>query len=408
MRIAVQKFGGTSVATEQMRQHAIQRIQEALEIGCHTIVVVSAMGRQGEPYATDTLLSLVQNVDPELPAREKDLLMSCGEIISGVVLTADLRRAGMDAVFLTGAQAGILTSEQFGEARILRVQPQRIYEELRRQKVVVVAGFQGINENGEITTLGRGGSDTTAVALGVAVNAETVDIFTDVEGVMTADPRLVTNAKVLSQVSYQEVCQLAQEGAKVIHPRAVEIAMQRHVMLRIRNTKSSASGTLICDTQGERGSIIDFTPDRLITGIAHVPHITQIKIDTTECQEPSKVELNVFQAMAKAGISVDFINVSPTAIIFTVHDGVAFKAIKILQEMSLNPNVVSGCAKVTVVGINMTGVPGVMAQIVQALNSENISILQSADSYTTIWCLVEEQNLMRAVNALHEQFCLAS
>lgn len=388
-----------------MRRQAIARVQETLGTECQVIVVVSAMGRLGEPYATDTLLSLLAENEPVLPAREKDLLMACGEIISGVIITAELQQAGIDAVFLLGGQAGILTSAQFGEARILRVEPERIYEGLRQGKVVVVAGFQGVDKSGEMTTLGRGGSDTTAVALGAAVKAEIVDIFTDVEGVMTADPRLVADARILHWVSYQEVCQFAHEGAKIIHPRAVEIAMQSHVTVRVRSTRSAGTGTLICGPPGEGGSL-DFHPDHLITGIAHTNHISQIKIAIGQDQDPLVVELAVFQALSQAGISIDFINVSPAGIIFTVPDGLAAKVVAILQAMEIKPRVVSTCAKVAVVGINMTGVPGVMAQIVQALNHEKIPILQSADSYTTIWCLIDECYLPQAVNALHRQFCL--
>ncbi|QGG48237.1 aspartate kinase [Heliorestis convoluta] len=402
MKIVVQKFGGTSVATEEIRQQAIERILEARKKGYHVVVVVSAMGRFGEPYATDTLLSLTQSMDPDLPTREKDLLMACGEIISGVVMTAQLRRSGIDALFLTGWQAGILTTDHYGEARILSVKPQRIFGELKEGKVVIVAGFQGSNEQKEITTLGRGGSDTTAVAIGAAMKAELVDIFTDVAGVMTADPRLVQRARFLNRLSYQEVCQLAQEGAKIIHPRAVDLAMQRHLTLRVRSTSSSAAGTLICDKDDEG----NFPPQRLITGIAHRSQITQFKLDIAQALNPSEIELTVFKALAEAGISVDFINVSPRIIIFTVDDAVAPKVMEIMRSKNLEPDVISHCAKVAVVGMNMMGVPGVMARVVEALTKNGITILQSADSYTTIWCLIEEKNLVKAANALHQQFCL--
>ncbi|KAB2954338.1 aspartate kinase [Heliorestis acidaminivorans] len=403
MKIVVQKFGGTSVATEELRQQAIKRIKEAREEGYHVVVVVSAMGRKGAPYATDTLLSLTESIEPNLPGREKDILMACGEIISGVVMTAQMLRSGMEAIFLTGWQSGILTSDHFGEARILSIKPDKIFDELKKGKIVIVAGFQGSNEEKEITTLGRGGSDTTAVALGAAMKAELVDIFTDVAGVMTADPRLVKGAKFLDKLTYQEVCQLAQEGAKIIHPRAVDMAMQRQLTLRIRSTTSPAAGTLITDK--EKDNI--FAPQqRLITGIAHRSQITQIKLDISQLSKPSEIELKVFKAMAEAGISVDFINVSPRIIIFTVDDTVAPKAIEILKSKNLHPDVISHCAKVAVVGMNMMGVPGVMARVVEALTRNQITILQSADSYTTIWCLIEEKNLTKAANALHQQFCL--
>ncbi|MZP31141.1 aspartate kinase [Heliobacterium undosum] len=403
MRIAVLKFGGTSVANETKRNHAVQRIREALEEGRRVVVVVSAMGRKPEPYATDTLLSLVQEVDPELPPREKDLLMACGEIISSVVMTASLRRAGIEATSLTGWQAGIVTTEQFGEARIQRVEVGRIRQELEQDRVAVIAGFQGASENGEIATLGRGGSDTTAVAVGAALGAEVVDIFTDVKGVYTVDPRLVSDARILTYVSYQEVCQLAQEGAKVIHPRAVEIAMKNHQSVRVRSTELPDKGTLICAPH-HAGD--DYCCDRLITGIAHMAPITQIKVNTSQWPDPALTGQTVFQALAEAEISVDFINVHPAAVIFTVPDEITAKATRVLEELGLCPEVRQGCAKVAVVGINMTGVPGVMAQIVVALNREKVPILQSADSYTTIWCLIPIKDLTVALNALHRQFCL--
>ncbi|MBM7868398.1 aspartate kinase [Heliobacterium gestii] len=405
MRIAVLKFGGTSVANEMKRNHAVQRIGEALEEGYRVIVVVSAMGRKPEPYATDTLLSLVREVAPDLPLREQDMLMACGEIISTVVLTACLRRAGIQAVSLTGWQAGVITTEQFGDARIQRVDGERIRRALEQNRVAVIAGFQGTSENGEIATLGRGGSDTTAVAIGAALAAEVVDIFTDVKGVYTVDPHLVSDARVLPSVTYREVCQLAQEGAKVIHPRAVEIAMKNNQAVRVRSTDHPDKGTLICAPQHHAGD--DAGCDRLITGIAHMAPITQIKVDTTQWPDPALTGQTVFQAMAEAAISVDFINVHPTAVIFTVADEITAKATQVLEELGLCPEVRQGCAKVAVVGIHMTGVPGVMAQIVLALNREKVPILQSADSYTTIWCLIPVRDLTVALNALHRQFCLS-
>ncbi|MTV50483.1 aspartate kinase [Heliobacillus mobilis] len=404
MKIAVQKFGGTSVADETIRQQALQRIQEAVAEGYRVVVVVSAMGRKGAPYATDTLLSLIPPV--ELPEREKDLLLVCGEIISAVVMTASLHQAGIDGACLSGWQAGIITSSHFGDARIIRVETERLSMELQQRPVVVVAGFQGMDEKGEITTLGRGGSDTSAVAIGAALKADVVDIFTDVEGIYTADPRLVTDAKILNKVTYREVSQLALEGAKVIHPRAVEIAMKHRLALRVRSTEKASKGTSIGGTKDMAGGTMDFCSGRLITGIAHTAPITQIKIDISPWPDPRAISQQVFLAMADAGISVDFINVSPKVVIFTVPDEVTAKATRVLEEQGLCPEVHQECAKVAVVGVNMTGVPGVMAQIVVALNRENVQILQSADSYTTIWCLIRARDLAKALNALHRQFCL--
>ncbi|MBS3968815.1 MAG: aspartate kinase [Clostridia bacterium] len=402
MKILVQKFGGTSVATSEKRAMVAQKIIRAKKSGVNLVVVVSAMGRKGDPYATDTFIDMVKELSPEIDLRELDMLMSCGEIISGILLSSTLKNMGYASCFLTGLQAGIITDSEHGNASILRIDPQKIVKELQEDKIVVVAGFQGVSETGEVTTLGRGGSDTTAAALGVALSAEAVEIYTDVDGVKTADPRLVNNSKTLEQVTYSEVCQLAHEGAKVVHPRAVEIAMQKNIPLRIKCTFNDNPGTLITSNGGtiERGSIR--VSDRLITGITYSTNITQIKIPVTEELLPKRV----FNSLALAGISVDFINILPELLLFTVKTEVAKKAVKILENLNLLVEVKDGCAKVATVGAGMTGMPGVVAKIVEALTEENIEILQSADSYTSIWCLITEDDLEKAVNALHKKFIL--
>lgn len=403
MQILVQKFGGSSVATPAQRQQVVEKIVKAKEEDFDIVVVVSAMGRNGDPYATDTLLSLVKDF-PDTSLRELDALMQCGEIISGVVLTTTLQKAGHEAVFLTGGQAGIITDDNFGNSRILNVNPQKILNHLKDKKIVVVAGFQGMTEDGELTTLGRGGSDTTAAALGVALNAVAVDIYTDVDGIMTADPRIVSEAKILDVVTYNEICNLAHEGAKVIHPRAVEIAMQKNIPLRIKCTFNDSPGTLITNESFELGTKI--SRDRIITGITQVPNITQLKINIAQMPEPDGAALKIFKAMALAGISIDFINVSTEAVIYTVKDDVASKAVEVLENMNIHPEVLPGCAKVSAVGAGMTGIPGVMSKIVEALAKDGIEILQSSDSHTTIWCLVRKDDMARAVKALHKQFKL--
>ena len=402
LKILVQKFGGTSVATSEKRAMVAQKIIRAKKSGVNLVVVVSAMGRKGDPYATDTFIDMVKELSPEIDLRELDMLMSCGEIISGILLSSTLKNMGYASCFLTGLQAGIITDSEHGNASILRIDPQKIVKELQEDKIVVVAGFQGVSETGEVTTLGRGGSDTTAAALGVALSAEAVEIYTDVDGVKTADPRLVNNSKTLEQVTYSEVCQLAHEGAKVVHPRAVEIAMQKNIPLRIKCTFNDNPGTLITSNGGtiERGSIR--VSDRLITGITYSTNITQIKIPVTEELLPKRV----FNSLALAGISVDFINILPELLLFTVKTEVAKKAVKILENLNLLVEVKDGCAKVATVGAGMTGMPGVVAKIVEALTEENIEILQSADSYTSIWCLITEDDLEKAVNALHKKFIL--
>ncbi|WP_102346890.1 aspartate kinase [Bacillus sp. Marseille-P3661] len=400
MKIIVQKFGGTSVKDEKSRLRALSHVQRAVKEGYKVVVVVSAMGRKGDPYATDSLLSLVDL--SKISNREQDLLLSCGETISAIVFSNLINVSGFCSMALTGSQAGFRTNDEHTNAKIIEMKCERLLEELETHDVVVVAGFQGMSKSGEITTLGRGGSDTSASALGVALNAEYIDIFTDVEGVMTADPRIVENARPLSVVTYNEICNLAHQGAKVIHPRAVEIAMQAKIPLRVRSTYSDSPGTLVTSVVKEnKGSDIN---ERVVTGIAHVPNISQITVTTKKGYY--NIQSEVFKAMAQAKISVDFINISPSSIVYTVMDNKTDRAIEVLRGLGYDPSVIRNCAKVSAVGAGMTGVPGVTAKIVNALSQEGIQILQSADSHTTIWVLVNESDMALAVNSLHKEFRL--
>ncbi|BFH14772.1 aspartate kinase [Paenibacillus melissococcoides] len=403
MRILVQKFGGTSLSTAEAREKVVHHIRRELDQGYRLAVVVSAMGRRGEPYATDTLLDWMQENGSELPPRERDLLLCCGEIISATTLCGLLRRNGISATVLTGAQAGFRTDRQFGNARILDVCPERVVEGWNHADVVIVTGFQGQTDEGDITTLGRGGSDTSATALGAALHAEIVDIYTDVNGILTADPRLVEDAKPLSVVSYTEMCNLANHGAKVIHPRAVEIAMQAQVPVRVRSTFSEDEGTLVTHPEGFHAVETAFV-DRYVTGIAYVSNVTQISVEAEA--GIYDLQLKVFKAMAQNHISVDFINVTPSGAVYTVFDTDAPRAREVLEEMGFSPKFLSGCAKVSVIGGGINGVPGIMATIVEALTEQEIQILQSADSNTTIWVLVRKEDMVRALRALHSKFHL--
>ncbi len=404
MKFIVQKFGGTSLVSDEVRVKVAAKVLEARQEGYTPVVVVSAIGRLGDPYATDTLLSFAMESGGDLMPRESDLLMSCGEIISGVIMASTIQKQGCPAVFVTGLQAGIITNNDFNNARIKKINPEYIVKQAREGKVVVVAGFQGATEEGEITTLGRGGSDTTAAALGVALNAVRVEIYTDVEGIMTADPRIVDDARPLALVTYNEICQLAHEGAKVIHPRAVEIAMQKGIPLRIKCTFSDAPGTLVTSGGEVYKGAIDITRDRTITGITYIQDITQIRIMTDGAPDILNFQAKIFKAMALAGISVDFINVNPEAVLFTVRNSVAGKAVQVLDTIGIQPVLLPDCAKIAAVGAVMTGVPGVMAKIIEAFSIEKIQILQSADSYTSIWVLVRREDMEKSINALHRHF----
>ncbi|MBP2654890.1 MAG: aspartate kinase, monofunctional class [Firmicutes bacterium] len=401
MRILVQKFGGTSVASPEARACVVEKIRQALKKGFMPVVVVSAMGRKGDNYATDTLIGLAREACRNIAQRELDHIMYCGEMISAVIMTGFLQAAGIDAVMMTGGQAGIVTDNRFTNARVLNVDPTKINNQLRLGRVPVVCGFQGMTADGEFTTLGRGGSDTSASLLGAALDAELIEIYTDVEGIMTADPRIVKNAKILDVISYGEVAQLAYQGAKVIHPRAVEIAAQKNIPLVIKSTFSDAPGTMIVKECHEQT-----VTDRLATGVTHLPNIAQIKVDVDDVKTHKESSV-IFRTLADAAISVDLINVHPGHVMFTVAEEMADEAIAKLTSLGYNAEVNHDCAKVSVVGGGICGVPGVMASFTEALSMYNIPIMQTVDSHTTISVLVKLSDVETAVKALHEKFLLA-
>ena len=402
MDILVQKFGGTSLKDAESREYAINHIKQSINEGYKVVAVVSAIGRSPDPYATDSLLSLINYPNGKQSKREQDLLMSCGEIISAVVLSNELKQSGLIATSLTGAQAGFITTDDFTSAKIKAMEIDRLVSELRAHDVVVVAGFQGQTRDHEVTTLGRGGSDTSAAALGAALQAKYIDIFTDVNGIMTADPRMVKDARTLEVASYTDICNLAYQGAKVVHPRAVEITMKSKIPIRVRSNRSNEIGTLVTGSTDDIEGIE--IPDRLITGIAHMANITQVKI---EADQPSGLlHAQIFEAMASASISVDFINIFPSGVMYTIPEMLSEKAERILLDLGYQPKLIHNCAKVSIVGAGMTGVPGVTAKMVQSLVSAGIEILQSADSHTTIWVLINEKDLVTAINALHQAFDL--
>ena len=405
MRILVQKFGGTSVSTAENRRLATEKINRAIKDGFRPVVVVSAMGRNGQPYATDTLIGVARDPSTLLSRRELDLMMGCGEIISAVVMASTLQDAGIEAIVLTGGQAGILTDNQYGNARILKIEPSRIRQELAAGKIPVVCGFQGVTEQGDLTTLGRGGSDTTASALGAALQAETIEIYTDVDGIMTADPRLVPHAHILERISYAEVSQLAHQGAKVIHPRAVEFAMQKNIPLIVKSTFSDAPGTLITTTAQVEETCDTSVSDRIATGVTYVKNIAQVTV-ALEAGKATAASSVIFKLLAKNGINVDLINILPHQVLFTVQNEDAAETQQRLTETGYRLTTLGNCAKVSVVGGGMGDVPGVMASFVEALVSKEIPLLQTVDSQTSISALIEGQYMEIAVSALHSQFGL--
>lgn len=399
MRILVQKFGGTSVRSPDARAAAIDKVIAAKKSGYMPVVVVSAMGRAGEPYATDTLIRFAREAAGcELNARDNDLLMSCGEIISAVVMAGAFEAKGYTARAITGWQAGIYTNDRFGDATYFEVDTARLYEMLNAGVIPVVTGFQGITRNGDVTTLGRGGSDTTASILGSALRAEAIEIYTDVDGIMTADPRLLPEARVIADVSYNEVFQMADQGAKVIHPKAVEIAMRGNVPLIVRNTMTDHTGTRISsDVAALEAGMLD-----VLSSIAYIGGRAQVKAGGMA----SGIIKDMLRYFADAGISIDLINVFPESFVFTIDDDKVGKAKAILEKQPCTFEIIQGLGKVSAVGSRMRGVPGVMARIIKALSVEGVEVLQTADSHMTISCLIHQEDAQRAVRALHEEFRL--
>jgi aspartate kinase len=404
MDIVVQKFGGTSLKSKESRKHVVYHITHALREQNKVLVVVSALGKPPDAYATDSLLNLVNYPATYNTPREIDLLLSCGETISAVVVANELKESGIRAYALTGPQAGIITNNEHMNAKIKQVIPSKILTLFNNHDVVVVAGFQGKTEDGEITTIGRGGSDTTAAALALATHAKRAEIYTDVDGIMTADPKLVRKARVLSHCTYNETCSLAYQGAKVIHPHAVELAMQGKLLLHVRSTYKRKNGTLIMNKKETESPSDSY--QRTITGIAHQTDLSQIKV--TRRDNPNYSITEVFKTLAAAGISVDFINMSPNQMQFTLPNNLLNHAIQLFEMYDIKAEIVRNCAKVSAVGAAMNGIPGIAAKVVSALAKNGIEILQAADSHTTIWVLIQEDKLKEAVNALHDAFQMSN
>ncbi len=398
MHIIVQKFGGTSVATPESRDKVIEKIQWAKRDGKSPVVVVSAIGRKGSPYATDTLIDFVTQNAGSMNDHSYDLLLSCGEIISAVTLATMLIQKGLKAKVFTGGQAGIITNHSHKDADLISLKPENLKDAIDKGIIPVVAGFQGMTASGEITTLGRGGSDTTASILGMALGAERIEIFTDVDGIMTADPNVCKVAKIIPDISYEEVFQMADSGAKVIHPRAVEYAKRANIPLVIKNTFSSERGTYVLNRETTKDKEINH---KIITSIAHRTGRVQFTIN-----ENILVQEEIFSKMASKEISIDLINIFPNYSIFTINEINKQSLEELLELHQCKYTIEESCAKITIIGEGMTGVPGVMSRIIKALTSESIDVLQTSDSLTTISCLIKDSMVSRAITVLHDEFNL--
>ncbi len=400
MALIVQKYGGTSVANAGLIRSAARRIAKTREAGNQVVVVTSAMGD-----ATDELIKLAYQITSRPSERELDGLLSTGEIVASTLLAMALKDIGCEAISLTGAQAGIHTDRSYSRARILRIDAKRITDELTKGRVVVVAGFQGIAEGMETTTLGRGGSDTTAVALAVALKADLCQRYTDVDGIYTADPKVVPEAKRLKEISYRDMLELATYGNKMIHPRAVELGEMYHVPIEVLSSFVESPGTLI------HGGVSMEARNR-VSGIAHDYDVA--KITVVGVPDRPGIAAAIFQPLAQADISVDTIvqNVSLdniTDLTFTIARSQLEKALTVVKpvaELVGARECLSDAkvGKVSIIGTGMQNAPGYAARMFATLARENINIQAITTSEIRITCIIDEGRVGDAVRALHQAF----
>ena len=403
MPLVVQKYGGTSVGTIDRIQHVAQKIARIRKTGTQVVVVVSAMA--GE---TDKLLKMARQICDNPERREMDLLLSSGERISSALLTMALQARGIPAISMTGRQIGLQTDSVHTRARIKQIDAKRAQQALKENNVIVVAGFQGVNEKGDVTTLGRGGSDTSAVALAVALGSSQCEIYTDVDGVYTADPRMVPKANKLDVVSYDEMLEMASLGAKVLQIRCVEFAHKFKMPLVVKSSYiEGGKGTLICEEDSNMEQPV-------VSGIMYDKN--QAKITLKEVPDQPGIAANIFGSIADAGLSVDMIiqNISAeghTDLSFTLGREELNEAMVIMEKVAkkiraVNVSADSKIAKISIVGAGMRSHSGVAARIFKTLSKEKINILMISTSEIKVSCIIEQKHTKAAVNALHTAFGL--
>lgn len=405
--LIVKKFGGSSVASPEKIYNVVNRVLRDKQPEDRVVVVVSAMGD-----TTDDLVSLARAVTSRPFGREMDRLLSTGEQVSIALVAMAFMEKGQPAVSMTGAQAGILSSDNHGKGRILTIDPKRVFKALDEGNVVVVAGFQGITDCGDITTLGRGGSDTTAVALAGAMQADVCEIFTDVEGVYSTDPRIAPNAVKLDEITYGEMLEMARLGAGVMQPRAVEMGSRYGVPIHVRSTFSDNEGTIIREDYTMKAN------EHVIQGVADDTNVAKVSVVGVE-NKPG-IAHHIFQSLADKNVDMDMIVQSirtvedqKTDIVFTITlddvvlarevlDGL--KAETKMEEYVINEKM----AKVSIVGAGMLGEPGVAAQMFGILGEENINIEIISTSEISITCLIAEDRVKDAIRAIHDNLVIGN
>ena len=403
--IIVQKFGGTSVADTEKIKNVAKAIIREKNLGHDIVVVVSAMG-----HTTDYLVKMAHDISENPSSREMDMLLSTGEGVSIALLAMALQAQGCPAVSMNAVQVGIMTEKVHSKARIIEIKTEKIKRHLEKGEVVVVAGLQGVTEDLEITTLGRGGSDTSAVALAGALSAKRCDIYTDVEGVYTTDPRVVPNASRLDEISYGEMLELARVGANVLHPRAVETAKQYNVPVRVRSTfKLENMGTLILGVE-------DMELHKPVTGVAS--DSSQLRVVVCDVKDNPGTAAILFNGLAIANISVDMIiqsyarkDLHTNDIAFTIDKGDLEQTLNILEKVKAqlefsNVFVDDKIAKISIVGAGMIDRPGIAAAMFKTLADLDINIKMISTSEIKISCIVDELDAQKAVEGLHKAFDL--
>lgn len=402
MALIVQKFGGTSVGSVEKIRNVANRVIEEAKNGNDVVVVVSAMGK-----TTDKLVSMAKDISKTPSKREMDMLLTTGEQVTISLLTMALIEKGQEAVSLTGWQAGMQTESVHGNARILNIDASRIQAQLKAKKIVIVAGFQGMDEKGEITTLGRGGSDTTAVAIAAALDANRCDIYTDVTGVFTTDPRYIKDARKLQSISYDEMLELAHLGAGVLHPRAVEYAKNYQIPLEVRSSLEKEKGTIIEEEATMEENLI-------VRGIAFEDSITRVTV--SGLPRSLSVLSTIFTTLAKNHINVDIIIQSMTAedttnLSFSIKSEDTEAALIVLENnkslLKFDRVETEGeLAKVSIVGSGMVSNPGVAAEMFEVMANTGIQVKMVSTSEIKVSTVVNEKEMVKAVEALHEAFHL--
>lgn len=398
--LIVQKYGGTSVGSPERIKNVARRVVKRYKEGNSMVVVASAMGD-----TTDDLIALMKEVTKNPDGREMDMLLSTGEQVTISLLAMAIKDLGCEATSLTGPQAGIKTTNVYSKAKITDIDKKRLKEELNKGKIVIVAGFQGINEYGDITTLGRGGSDTTAVALAVAVGADMCEIYTDVDGVYTTDPRLVPEAKKLPTISYDEMLELASLGAQVLHPRSVELSKIYGIKLQVRSSFNDNPGTIIQE-------VTDMEKSLMVSGVAYDKNIAKIGLFNVPVRK--KLAFETFKALSDQNVNVDIIVQTASHddvkdMSFTITKDDLRKALVVIE--SLQPKIHfegythdEDVAKVSIVGAGMISNPGVAAMMFEALADESINIEMITTSEIKVSCVIRDADIEKAVKAIHRKF----